>query len=44
MEEHVQKYMEILRYVDYIEERVKMKSFLGDLPLSYRERIEFANP
>ena len=45
MEDHVQKFMELLRYVDYIrEERVKIKSFLGGLPLSYQDRIELANP
>lgn len=38
-------FMELIRYVDYIrEERVKIHSFIGGIPLSYRGRIEFSNP
>ena len=45
MEEHVQKVIELLRYVRYIkEERVKIQSLLGGIPLSYRDMIEFSNP
>ena len=45
MEEHVHKFLELLRYVDYIkDERVKIQSFLGSLPLNYREIIEIVNP
>lgn len=37
--------MKLLRYVDYISKgRVKIQSFLGGLPLSYRDKIEFSNP
>ena len=45
MEENVKKFMELLRYVDYIkEERVKIQIFLGGLPYNYRDRIEFVDP
>lgn len=45
MEEHIQKFMKLLCYVDYIEnERVKVQSFLGRLSSSYKERIEITNP
>ena len=44
MEGHVQKFMELLRYVGYIkEERVKIQSILRGLSLNYRDRIEFSN-
>ena len=42
MEEHVHKFLELLRYVDYIkEEIIKIQSFLEILPQSYIDRIEF---
>ena len=45
MEEHIQKFMEILRHVGYIKvERVEVQNFLGGIPLSYKDRIEFTNP
>jgi len=45
MEEHVQKLMELLRYVDYIkEERVKIQSFMSGFPSSYKYTIEFVDP
>ena len=45
MKEHVQKLMELLRYVDYIrEEKVKIESFLSVLPHNYNDEIEFYNP
>lgn len=45
MEDHLQKFMALLRYVDYmIEERIKIQSFLVGLPLSYWDRIEFSKP
>lgn len=45
MEEHIQKFMELLRYMDYIrEEGDKIQSFLRALFLSYKDWIEFANP
>jgi hypothetical protein len=45
MEEHVQKFIELLRYVGYIKKgRVKIQRSLGGLPPSYRDRIESSNP
>lgn len=45
MEEHFQKFMELLRYVHYIkEERVKIQIFLGGFPHNYRDIIEFVDP
>ena len=45
MEEHVHKFLELLRYVDYIKhEIVKIQCFLGTLPQNFRDRIEFLNP
>ena len=36
MERHVHKFLELLRYVDYIkDERVNIQSFLRNLPLNY---------
>ena len=40
MEEHVQKFMKFLRYVDYIkDERVKIQSFMSGFHSSYKYRI-----
>lgn len=40
MEEHVQKLMDFLIYVDYIlKERVKIQSFFGGLPHIYRNKL-----
>ena len=45
MEEHVYKFMELLRYMDYIkDERVKIQSFLSGLPSYYKELIKFVDP
>lgn len=45
MEEHVQNFMELLCYVDYIKEgRVKIKIFLNKLPSSYKYWIDFIDP
>lgn len=42
MEEHVQEFMELLTYVDYIkDERVKIQSFLSGFPSSYKYKIKF---
>ena len=44
MEEHIHKFMELLRYVDYIkEERVNIQIFLGILPQTYKDRIDFVH-
>ena len=45
MEEHVHKFLELLRYVDYIkDEKVKFQCFLGSLSQNFRDKIEFVNP
>ena len=45
MEEHVHKFLELLRYVDYIkDESVKIKCFLGILLQIFRDSIDFFNP
>ena len=45
MEEHVHKFLELLKYVDYIkDERVNIQSFLSSLPSNYRQWNEFVNP
>lgn len=45
MEEQVQRFMKLLRYVDCVrKERVKIQSFLRFIPISYKDRINFSNP
>ena len=45
MEDLINKFLELLRFVPYIrEDKVKIQWFLSFLPQSYRERIEFDNP
>ena len=45
MEQHIHKFLELLRYVDYMkDERVNIQSFLRNLPLNYWDRIQFVNP
>lgn len=45
MEEYVNKFLELLWYVDYIkEESVKIQSFLSGMLQNYRDKIEFVNP
>ena len=45
MEEHANKFLELLRYVRYIrDDKVKIQRFLGGLPHSYKYRIEFDEP
>ena len=45
MEEYVNKFLELLRYVRYIKyERVKIRCFLSGLPQYYIDRIEFYEP
>ena len=44
MDEHIHKFLELLRYVHYIKnERVKIQIFLGSLPQNFGERIQFVN-
>jgi hypothetical protein len=45
MEDLINKFLELLRFVPYIrEDKVKIQQFLSCLPQSYRDRIEFDNP
>ena len=45
MEEYANKFLELLRYVGYIEyEKVKIQRFLSGLPQSYKDQIEFCEP
>ena len=45
MEEYVNNFLELLRYVRYIkDEKVKVHHFLSGLPQSYKDRIEFYEP
>lgn len=42
MEEHVNKFIELIRYVDYIrDQQVKIQRFLSGLPQTYKDRIRF---
>ena len=42
MEDLIYKFMELLRFVPYIQEdKVKIQRFLSYLPQSYRDRIEY---
>ena len=45
MEEYVNKFLELLRYVRYIKDKkFKIQHFLSGLPQSYNGRIEFYEP
>jgi hypothetical protein len=45
MEDLINKFLELLRFVPYIrEDKVKIQRFLSCLPQSYRDIIEFDNP
>ena len=45
MEDFINKFLDLLRYVPYIkEEKVKVQRFLSCLPQSYKDQIEFDNP
>ena len=45
MEEHVNTFLELLRYVRYIrDEKVTIQRFLSGLPQAYKDRIEFYEP
>ena len=45
MEEYVNKFLELLRYVRYIkDEKVKVQHFMSGLPQSYKDKIEFYEP
>ena len=45
MEEHANKFLELLRDVRYIkDEKVKIQRFLSGFPQFYKDRIEFYEP
>jgi hypothetical protein len=45
IEEYVNKFLELLRYVPYIkDEKVKVQRIISGLPQTYRNRIEFNEP
>jgi hypothetical protein len=45
IDEFVNKFLELLRYVPYIkDEKEKMQRFISGLPQTYRDRIEFDEP
>ena len=45
MEDPINKFPELLRFIPYIwEDKVKIQWFLGCLPQSYKDKIEFYNP
>ena len=45
MDEYANKFLELLRYVQYIrDEKVKIQRFLSGLPQAYKDRIEFYEP
>ena len=45
MEEYANKFLELLRYVRYIQDdKVKIQHFLSGIPQAYKYRIEFDEP
>jgi hypothetical protein len=45
MDEYEKKFLELLRYVDFIgDEKVKNQRFLSGLPSFYKEKIQFDEP
>jgi hypothetical protein len=45
IEEYVNKFLNLLRYVPYIkEEKAKVQRFISGLPKEYRNRIKFDEP
>jgi hypothetical protein len=45
IEEYVNKFLDLLKYVPYIkEEKAKAQRFISGLPKEYRNRIEFDEP
>jgi hypothetical protein len=45
IEEYVNKFLDLLRYVPYIKaEKAKVQCFINGLPKDYRDRIEFDEP
>ena len=45
MEEYVKKFLDLMRYVDYIkDEKIKIQRFLSGLPFSYKDQIQYDEP
>ena len=45
IDEYVNKFLELLRYVPYIkDEKVKLQRFISGLPQTYQNKIEFDEP
>ena len=45
MEEYVNKFLELLRYVKYIKyDKVKIQRFMSGIPQYYKDKIEFYEP
>jgi hypothetical protein len=45
MDEYERKFLELLRYVDFIrDEKVKIQRFLSGLPSFYKDKIQFDEP
>ena len=45
MEEYVKKFLDLMRYVDYIKyEKIKIQIFLSGLPFFYKDRIQYDEP
>ena len=45
MDEYVKKFLDLMRYVTYInEEKVKIQSFLSGLPSFYKDQIQYDEP
>jgi hypothetical protein len=45
MEEYVNRFLDLLRYVPYIKDKkVKVQRFISGLPQTYQNRIEFDEP
>ena len=45
MQEHEKKFMELLRYVGFIQDqKVKIQHFLSGLPAHYKDKINYDEP
>ena len=44
-EEYTSRFLELLRYVPYLkDEKAKIQRFMSELPISFKDRIEFDEP
>ena len=45
MEEYMNKFLKLLRYVNYLrDEKVRVQRFLSGFPKNFRDQIEFVEP